>query len=235
MISSVTSEDQVVAAGHSVNVAGPALGVLLHRDGHEVTVVERARSLRENGHAVDFRGVAFEVLEEMGILERVCAHATGIAARPAGRGRQPHGRAAGWPRPSQGSWKCQSGSWPASCTHTHRTRCATSSTTRSTTSSRMRMVSGSAWSAASRTRSTWRSAPTASARRDDGRRPPVRNASPTRSSRCRDPGRYYVVMAHGEHGGAVAHHQPLPLPGLAVASPPAALLAVTCGPSHPPR
>ncbi|MEU6071525.1 FAD-dependent monooxygenase [Streptomyces sp. NPDC047082] len=67
---------KVLISGASV--AGPALGFFLHRDGHEVTVVERARSLRDSGYAVDFRGAAFEVLEEMGILEEVRAHATGM-------------------------------------------------------------------------------------------------------------------------------------------------------------
>ncbi|MFI1361818.1 FAD-dependent monooxygenase [Streptomyces griseochromogenes] len=60
------------------SVAGPALAWFLHRDGHEVTVVERAPALRDSGYAVDFRGAAFEVLEELGILEEVRAHATGM-------------------------------------------------------------------------------------------------------------------------------------------------------------
>lgn len=60
------------------SVAGPALAWFLHRDGHEVTVVERAPALRDTGYAVDFRGAAFEVLEELGILAEVRAHATGM-------------------------------------------------------------------------------------------------------------------------------------------------------------
>ncbi|MFE1886003.1 FAD-dependent monooxygenase [Streptomyces diastatochromogenes] len=60
------------------SVAGPALAWFLHRDGHEVTVVERAPALRDSGYAVDFRGPAFEVLEELGILAEVRAHATGM-------------------------------------------------------------------------------------------------------------------------------------------------------------
>ncbi|MEU7058684.1 FAD-dependent monooxygenase [Streptomyces sp. NPDC046197] len=67
---------KVLISGASV--AGPALAHFLHRDGHEVTVVERAPELRDSGYAVDFRGAAFEVLEEMDILEEVRAHATGM-------------------------------------------------------------------------------------------------------------------------------------------------------------
>ncbi|MEU0003673.1 FAD-dependent monooxygenase [Streptomyces sp. NPDC006314] len=67
---------KVLISGASV--AGPALAWFLHRDGHEVTVVERAPALRDSGYAVDFRGAAFEVLRELGILEEVRGHATGM-------------------------------------------------------------------------------------------------------------------------------------------------------------
>ncbi|MFG1963690.1 FAD-dependent monooxygenase [Nonomuraea sp. NPDC049028] len=58
------------------SVAGPALAYFLHRDGYEVTVIERAPHLRDSGYAVDFRGQALGVLEEMGILAEVRAHDT---------------------------------------------------------------------------------------------------------------------------------------------------------------
>ncbi|MFF4991645.1 FAD-dependent monooxygenase [Streptosporangium saharense] len=58
------------------SVAGPALAYWLHRQGHRVTVVERAPAPRDSGYAVDFRGRAFEVLEGMGILEEVRGHDT---------------------------------------------------------------------------------------------------------------------------------------------------------------
>ncbi|MFI9254273.1 FAD-dependent monooxygenase [Streptomyces sp. NPDC053069] len=67
---------KVLISGASV--AGPALALLLHRDGHEVTVVERAPALRDSGYAVDFRGAAFEALADLGILEEVRGHATGM-------------------------------------------------------------------------------------------------------------------------------------------------------------
>ncbi|MFB6438072.1 FAD-dependent monooxygenase [Streptomyces sp. NPDC056411] len=59
------------------SVAGPALAYWLRRHGHRVTVVELAPGLRGGGFAVDFRGaVQLAVLERMGVLDAVRAHAT---------------------------------------------------------------------------------------------------------------------------------------------------------------
>lgn len=58
------------------SVAGPALAYRLVRQGHDVTVVERAREVRAGGYAVDFRGEAFSVLERMGLLDEVRGHDT---------------------------------------------------------------------------------------------------------------------------------------------------------------
>jgi 2-polyprenyl-6-methoxyphenol hydroxylase-like FAD-dependent oxidoreductase len=52
-------------------VAGPALAYWLHRHGFTPTVVERAPSLRAGGHAVDVRGAALEVIERMGLTDRL--------------------------------------------------------------------------------------------------------------------------------------------------------------------
>ncbi|NEA50780.1 FAD-dependent monooxygenase [Streptomyces sp. SID10815] len=70
------TETKVLISGASV--AGPALAHLLCRDGYRVTVVERAPAVRGGGYAVDFRGAAFEVLDELGILAEVREHATGM-------------------------------------------------------------------------------------------------------------------------------------------------------------
>lgn len=52
------------------SVAGPALALWLGRAGWNVTVVERAPSLREGGYAVDFRGPAhMGTLDKMGVLD----------------------------------------------------------------------------------------------------------------------------------------------------------------------
>ncbi|MGW7254752.1 FAD-dependent monooxygenase [Streptomyces sp. NPDC054834] len=68
------TDNRVLISGASV--AGPALAHFLLRDGYDVTVVERAPSLRETGYAVDFRGAAFDVLDELGILDEVRGHDT---------------------------------------------------------------------------------------------------------------------------------------------------------------
>jgi len=60
------------------SIAGPALAHWLHRDGHEVTVVERAPQLREGGYKVDIRGAAIEVCRRMGILDDVRAASTSM-------------------------------------------------------------------------------------------------------------------------------------------------------------
>ncbi|SOB80703.1 FAD-dependent monooxygenase [Streptomyces sp. 1331.2] len=57
-------------------IAGTALAALLSRRGFAPTVVERAPGLRGGGQAVDIRGVALEVVERLGVLERARAHRT---------------------------------------------------------------------------------------------------------------------------------------------------------------
>ncbi|MFI6173440.1 FAD-dependent monooxygenase [Nocardia sp. NPDC051052] len=68
------TKSKVLISGASV--AGPALAYFLHRDGYEVTVVERAPVPRDSGYAVDFRGAALDVLAEMGILAAIREHET---------------------------------------------------------------------------------------------------------------------------------------------------------------
>jgi 2-polyprenyl-6-methoxyphenol hydroxylase-like FAD-dependent oxidoreductase len=62
------------------SIAGPALALWLARDGHTVTVVEKAPALRTGGQAVDFKGATHRtVLERMGVLDDVLARQTGGA------------------------------------------------------------------------------------------------------------------------------------------------------------
>ncbi|TDV45381.1 FAD-dependent monooxygenase [Actinophytocola oryzae] len=58
------------------SVAGPALAYWLNRHGVRTTIVERADAVRPGGLAVDFRGTAMRVLDQMGILDELRAHAT---------------------------------------------------------------------------------------------------------------------------------------------------------------
>lgn len=57
-------------------IAGPALAYWLVQEGHSVTIVERAATVRSGGQAVDFRGPSIDVLDKMGVLDAVRAQAT---------------------------------------------------------------------------------------------------------------------------------------------------------------
>lgn len=51
------------------SVAGPALAFWLRRRGFIPTIVERSSALRAGGQAIDIRGIALQVVEQMGLLE----------------------------------------------------------------------------------------------------------------------------------------------------------------------
>jgi 2-polyprenyl-6-methoxyphenol hydroxylase-like FAD-dependent oxidoreductase len=53
------------------SIAGPALAFWLNRYGFDVTVVEKASTLRSGGYPIDVRGTALKVVERMGILPRL--------------------------------------------------------------------------------------------------------------------------------------------------------------------
>lgn len=55
------------------SIAGPACALLLSRLGHDVTVVERAPSMRPGGQTVDLRGAGRTVIERMGLADAVAA------------------------------------------------------------------------------------------------------------------------------------------------------------------
>src|SRR3954454_18067499 len=54
-------------------IAGPALAYWLRRHGTEVTVVDRAPAPRPGGQAIDVRGVAMTVVEQMGLVDELRA------------------------------------------------------------------------------------------------------------------------------------------------------------------
>lgn len=69
---------RVLISGASI--AGPALAGWLGRNGFDVTVVEKAATLRPGGQAVDFKGRTHrDVLERMGVIDDVHAHQTAKA------------------------------------------------------------------------------------------------------------------------------------------------------------
>ncbi|MEU6465398.1 FAD-dependent monooxygenase [Streptomyces sp. NPDC046976] len=62
---------RVLISGASI--AGPALAHWLDRYGFEVTVVEKAPTVRGGGYAIDIRGTAREAVDRMGLLPRLRA------------------------------------------------------------------------------------------------------------------------------------------------------------------
>ncbi|WP_448332206.1 FAD-dependent monooxygenase [Streptomyces sp. DSM 41534] len=64
-----TAKRKVLISGASIS--GPALAYWLSRSGCAVTVVEKARTLRDGGYPIDIRGTAIEVVRRMGILPRL--------------------------------------------------------------------------------------------------------------------------------------------------------------------
>jgi 2-polyprenyl-6-methoxyphenol hydroxylase-like FAD-dependent oxidoreductase len=60
------------------SIGGPALAYWLRRHGFAVTVVERARGLRPGGQAIDVRGPALEVVERMGLGDRLRSCSTNM-------------------------------------------------------------------------------------------------------------------------------------------------------------
>lgn len=71
----------VLISGSSI--AGPCLAWWLEREGFAVTLLERGRTQRQGGQAIDVRGPAIEVLDRMGILEEVRSHKTDMTGMSA--------------------------------------------------------------------------------------------------------------------------------------------------------
>lgn len=71
-------------------VAGITLAHWLRRHGCTPTVVERAAGPRDGGYKIDIRGAALRVVERMGLLDQIRAHATGVRSGTVvdGRGRR---------------------------------------------------------------------------------------------------------------------------------------------------
>ena len=68
------SAQKILVTGASI--AGPALAYWLSRQGHEVTVVERAAAFRDAGQTVDVRGAGRIVIQRMGLEALVRANST---------------------------------------------------------------------------------------------------------------------------------------------------------------
>ncbi|MGI5502558.1 FAD-dependent monooxygenase [Lentzea sp. CA-135723] len=60
------------------SIGGPALAYWLREHGFDVTVVERYRGMRPGGQAIDVRGPALEVVERMGLGDRLRSFSTNM-------------------------------------------------------------------------------------------------------------------------------------------------------------
>jgi 2-polyprenyl-6-methoxyphenol hydroxylase-like FAD-dependent oxidoreductase len=69
VLSSRAVRRRVLISGASI--AGPTLAYWLDRFGFDVTVVERAPAVRSGGYAIDIRGSALRVVEQMGLRAQI--------------------------------------------------------------------------------------------------------------------------------------------------------------------
>jgi 2-polyprenyl-6-methoxyphenol hydroxylase-like FAD-dependent oxidoreductase len=60
-------------------IAGCTLAYWLARHGHSATVVERGGGIRSSGAPVDIRGLAMQVVEDMGLVPQLQAASTNVA------------------------------------------------------------------------------------------------------------------------------------------------------------
>lgn len=63
---------KVIIAG--AGIAGPSLALLLSRQGHKCTIIERYPGLRANGQQIDIRKEGIEAAKRMGIFEEIKKH-----------------------------------------------------------------------------------------------------------------------------------------------------------------
>ncbi len=52
-------------------IAGLAAGLCLNQTGHDITIVEKAPSLRDDGYMIDFFGAGYDASERIGILDKL--------------------------------------------------------------------------------------------------------------------------------------------------------------------
>jgi len=52
-------------------IAGPALAFWLNKSGYRVTIVELSDGIRPGGQTVDLRGAGGEVVERMGLIDKM--------------------------------------------------------------------------------------------------------------------------------------------------------------------
>ncbi|KAK4575290.1 hypothetical protein LTR86_001143 [Recurvomyces mirabilis] len=71
----MSTPKHILIAG--AGIAGPALALMLARDGHEITIVERAPSIRLTGQQVDVAGQGVGVVKALGVWDQLLARTVG--------------------------------------------------------------------------------------------------------------------------------------------------------------
>jgi 2-polyprenyl-6-methoxyphenol hydroxylase-like FAD-dependent oxidoreductase len=67
----MSSQTSILIAG--AGIAGPALAILLNRNGFKTTIVERAEDLRTTGQQIDVTGPGVELIRLMGVEDAIRA------------------------------------------------------------------------------------------------------------------------------------------------------------------
>lgn len=65
----MSSQTNILIAG--AGIAGPALAILLNRNGFKTTIVERAENLRTTGQQIDVTGPGVEIIRLMGVEDAI--------------------------------------------------------------------------------------------------------------------------------------------------------------------
>ncbi|MCX7116108.1 MAG: tetracycline destructase [Gammaproteobacteria bacterium] len=61
------------------SVAGPAVCYWLKKFGFTPTLIEKNKQLRQGGYAIDIRGIAIDIVKQMGLYEQICDQRTRLA------------------------------------------------------------------------------------------------------------------------------------------------------------
>jgi 2-polyprenyl-6-methoxyphenol hydroxylase-like FAD-dependent oxidoreductase len=59
-------------------IAGLTAGLLLHKDGHEIKIIDKARSFQKSGYGLSLKSFGIKIMNELGLLDELQKHALPI-------------------------------------------------------------------------------------------------------------------------------------------------------------